>query len=58
MAGNIHRGHDAAMKSILTFIPVASAIFSRVLSVKPSYSPFSIREIACWLVPISLASSC
>ena len=48
----------AVTNSISTRIPVASAIFSKVLSVKPSYSPLSILEIACWLVPISLASSC
>jgi hypothetical protein len=33
----------AATNSILIRIPVASAIFSKVLSVKPSYSPLSIQ---------------
>jgi hypothetical protein len=37
----------AATNSILTLVPVASAIFSNVLSVKPSYSPLSIRDTAC-----------
>ncbi len=48
----------AATNSILTFVPVALAIFSKVLSVKPSYSPLSIRDTACWLVPISFAICC
>src|SRR3989338_6453652 len=47
----------AGKRSIFRREPVASAIFSSVFKVKPSYSPLSILETACWLVRIALAKS-
>jgi len=47
MAASYPMADYVATNSILTRIPVASAIFSNVLSVKPAYSPLSILEIAC-----------